>query len=178
LLQRALSTLTKSLGAGLALSIVAAFLFGNEAMYKSSEVLSRTDPNHLYLLVAIVAGAAVAYMLAKPEWGDALPGVAIAVALIPPLAAVGIGIASWNPLVIKGATMILLLNLFGIIAIAVVIFLLMNLSEKESIAESTIKKEDEKLVNENKVIAKVAEQIMVEKSSESIVIKEDIIVSK
>ena len=173
LLQRALSTLTKSLGAGLALSVVAAFLFGNEAMYQSSEVLARTEPSHLYLLVAIVAGAAVTYMLVKPEWGDALPGVAISVALIPPLAAVGIGIASWNPHVIKGAAMILLLNLFGIITIAVVMFLLMNLSEKEAIAKSTVKKEDEKLENENKIIAEVAEQITVSKNN---VIKEDIIV--
>ena len=159
LLQRALSTLTKSLG--------------NEAMYQSSEVLARTEPSHLYLLVAIVAGAAVTYMLVKPEWGDALPGVAISVALIPPLAAVGIGIASWNPHVIKGAAMILLLNLFGIITIAVVMFLLMNLSEKEAIAKSTVKKEDEKLENENKIIAEVAEQITVSKNN---VIKEDIIV--
>ena len=69
--------------------------------------------------------------------------------------------------------MILLLNLFGIITIAVVMFLLMNLSEKEGVAKSTVKKEDEKLENENKIIAEVAEQITVNKSE---VIKEDIVV--
>lgn len=185
LLQRALGTLTKSLAVGLGLSVVAAFLFGHHETYQSAEVMARTSPDLMHLIVAIVAGAAVAYMLARPEWGDALPGVAIAVALIPPLATIGIGIAYLDPIVIKGATMILLLNLFGIIAVSMIIFLLMNLGEKQDIAESTIKKEEEKLENENKAIAEVSEQITVHKNPESgkteldakgkVVIKEDIV---
>ena len=158
-LQRAVSTLSKSFAVGLGLSVIAAFFFGDQAMYETAEVMARTVPSHLHLLVAIVAGAAVAYMLARPEWGDALPGVAIAVALIPPLAAMGIGLASMNAVIIKGATMILLLNLFGIIAVAVVIFLLMNLSEKQKIAESTIKREDEKVEKEKQVIEEVAKEL-------------------
>jgi uncharacterized hydrophobic protein (TIGR00271 family) len=177
LLHRALSTLAKSLGAGLGLSVLAAFFFGNESMYQTAEVLARTEPSHLHLLVAIVAGAAVAYMLARPEWGDALPGVAIAVALVPPLATIGIGIAAGSAMIIKGAAMILLLNLFGIIAVAMVIFLLMNLSEKKSIAESTIKKEKEKIASEHRVIAEVAEQITVSREEAKLVIKEDITVT-
>ncbi|MCD5381298.1 MAG: DUF389 domain-containing protein [Candidatus Pacebacteria bacterium] len=173
-LHRSLSTLTKSLGAGLVLSVIAAFFFGDAAMYETAEVLARTVPSHLHLLVAMVAGAAVAYMLARPEWGDALPGVAIAVALIPPLATIGIGIAAWNAVIIKGATMILLLNLFGIIAVAVIIFLLMNLSEKKHIAESAIKQEAIKNENEQKAIAEVAEQIEVKE--ETVIITENIIV--
>lgn len=174
LLERALRTLTKSLIVGLGLSVLAAFFFGSDLMYETSEVLARTTPSHLDLLVAIVAGAAVAYMLAKPEWGDSLPGVAIAVALVPPLATIGVGIAAGNAMIIKGATMTLFLNLVGIIAVAVVVFLLMNLSEKESIAESTIKREKEKLENENKVIAEVAEQISVKEGEVTTIIHEDI----
>lgn len=176
LFHRALSTLVKSLMVGLALSIVAAF-FGDlsqENLYSLSEVMSRTVPSLLHLSVAIVAGAAVSYTLARPEWSDALPGVAIAVALIPPLATMGIGIASLDMMIFMGATKILALNLFGIIAVAVVIFLLMNLSEKESIAESTVKKEDEKVEEENKIIAEVAVQISESKDKDNIVIHEDI----
>jgi len=175
LFQRALSTLIKSLGAGLFLSVIAAFFFGDAASYQTAEVMARTVPSHLHLLVAIVAGAAVAYVLAKPEWGDALPGVAISVALIPPLATIGIGIASGTAAVIKGATMILFLNLFGIIAISVVIFLLMNLGEKEEIAQSTLKREEERQQTESQVIAKVEEQIIVEKEEKEVVIKEHIV---
>jgi uncharacterized hydrophobic protein (TIGR00271 family) len=174
LLQRAIVTLVKSLGIGLGLSVIAAFFFGDAESYASAEVLARTVPSHLHFLVAIVAGAAVSYMLARPEWGDALPGVAIAVALVPPLATIGVGIAAGSALIIKGASMILFLNLFGIIAVTVMVFLLMNLGEKLSIAESTVKKEDEKLENENKIIAEVAEQITVTKKTKSTVIHEDI----
>lgn len=176
LLSRAITTLIKSLAVGLGLSILAAFFFGDATMYQTAEVMSRTVPSHLHLLVAVVAGAAVAYMLARPEWGDALPGVAIAVALIPPLASIGIGVAYWDVLIIKGATLILFLNLFGIIAVSVVIFLLMNLSEKENIANSTIKREEEKLQNENKAIAEVEENIADLSDEKKQIIKENIIV--
>ncbi len=176
-LSRAFRTLAKSLGIGLLLSTVAAFFFGNEEVWHTAEVLARTDPTHLHLLVALVAGAAVAYVLARPEWNDTLPGVAIAVALIPPLAAIGIGIAALDPMIIRGATMILLLNLFGIIAVAVIIFLLMNLGEKENIAESTIKREKEKIENETRAIAEVSEEIN-GNSEEEAVITEDRIVDK
>lgn len=175
LLHRALTTLVKSLGAGLMLSVLAAFFFGDTLSYQTAEVMARTDPSHLHLLVALVAGAAVTFMLARPEWGDALAGVAIAVALIPPLATIGIGIAATNFLIIKGATMILLLNLFGIITVAVIMFLLMNLGEKESIAVSRVKQEDDKLEKEDKAIAEVAEQISADKESNSTTIHEDII---
>lgn len=173
LLERALGTLLKSLGVGLGLSIFAAFLFGDTNMYTSAEVMARTSPSHLDLLVAIIAGAAVAYMMARPEWDEALPGVAIAVALVPPLATIGVGIAALSATIIKGAAMLLLLNLFGIIAIAVMMFLLMNLSEKEAIARSTVKRVEEEIKNENKIIAEVAEKITIDKERVT-VIKEDI----
>ena len=160
LLERALNTLTKSLLIGLGLSIAVAFFFvSNETMYHTAEVMARTEPSHLHLLVAVVAGAAVAYVLARPEWSDAIPGVAISVALIPPLAAVGVGIAALDPVIIRGASLILVLNLLGIIFTALVIFLLMNLPEKQNIANSTIKREEERLAVEKETIAAVAEQI-------------------
>lgn len=173
LLERALRTLFKSLGVGLGLAVLAAFLFGDTAMYSSSEVMARTSPSYLDLLVAVIAGAAVAYMMARPEWDAALPGVAIAVALVPPLATVGVGIAALSATIIKGAAMLLLLNLFGIITVAVMMFLLMNLGEKEDIAKSTVRRIEEEIENENKVIAEVAEKISADKVQVK-VIKEDI----
>jgi len=174
LLQRALRTLSTSLMIGLGLSVVAAFLFGDATSYQTAEIMARTVPTHLHFLVAIAAGAAVAYVLARPEWGDALPGVAIAVALIPPLATIGVGIAALDAMIIKGATMILLLNLVGIIGVAVVIFLLMNLGEKQKIAESTVRREDEKLAKEKETIAAVATKI----KDTRVVVKEPPIVAE
>ena len=158
---RSIGTLVRSLGIGLLLSVIAAFFFGDTSLYQTSEVMSRatTDQLHLYLVVAIVAGAAVSYVLARPEWSDTLPGTAIAVALIPPLAALGIGIAHLDSEVIKGSTLILGVNLLGIIGSAMVLFLMMNLSEKQNIAESTIKREDERVEQENRVIEEVSKEL-------------------
>ena len=58
------------------------------------EILSRTHPNLFDLAVALAAGLAGAFSMAhKEEINPALPGVAIAVALLPPLGVVGIGLS-------------------------------------------------------------------------------------
>lgn len=161
---RSTSTLVKSLGGALLLSIVGAFLFGNEAMYHSSEVLNRTEPSILHFFVAVVAGAAVAYIMTRPEWSTTLPGVAISVALIPPLATVGVGIAALDAVIVKGASIIFILNLAGIIGTAIVVYLLMNLAEKQKIAESTIKREEQKTEEENEVIEAMEDSLKKESS--------------
>lgn len=161
-LGRSVGTLVRSLGIGLSLSVVAAFFLADSEMYQTAEVMSRasgTNLLHLYLLVSIIAGAAVSYVLARPEWSDTLPGTAIAVALIPPLASLGIGIAHFDAEIIKGTTLLLAVNLLGIIGSAMVVFLMMNLSEKQNIAESTIKREEEKLKQENRVIEEVSNEL-------------------
>lgn len=54
------------------------------------QLLDRTAPNLLDLGVAVAAGAAGGYVLVRKEASSALPGVGIAVALVPPLASLGI----------------------------------------------------------------------------------------
>src|SRR3989338_3145539 len=57
----------------------------------TSEILLRTHPTPLDLIIALASGAAAAYALSKKSIGAALPGVAIAVAIMPPICVVGIG---------------------------------------------------------------------------------------
>ncbi|ELS04481.1 putative membrane protein [Xenococcus sp. PCC 7305] len=57
-----------------------------------SEILGRTTPNSLDLGVALAAGAAAAFANTRRSIANALPGVAISVALVPPLSVVGIGL--------------------------------------------------------------------------------------
>ena len=54
------------------------------------EILSRTNPEGGDLLVALCAGTAASYMMVRKEALSALPGVAIAVALVPPLCVSGV----------------------------------------------------------------------------------------
>ena len=65
-----------------------------------SEILARANPNLLDLGVAMISGTAGAFALTRRSIGNALPGVAISVALVPPLCVVGIGLALGSGLVI------------------------------------------------------------------------------
>lgn len=152
-LGRSLLTLTKSLVIGLGLSILATLFFGDGLI--TNEIASRIEPSFIHFMVAVVAGAAVSFALARPEWSETLPGIAISVALIPPLAVIGVGIAMLDMSVIAGSTVMLIMNLFGIVFSAMVSFSLMNLYEKQNIATSTIKREDKKQQEEQAAIEAV-----------------------
>jgi uncharacterized hydrophobic protein (TIGR00271 family) len=54
------------------------------------EILARTNPKMAELLIGLCAGIAAAYMLIHRETVSVLPGVAISVALVPPLCAAGL----------------------------------------------------------------------------------------
>lgn len=157
-LGRSFITLIKSLIIGLTLAVFAALLFGDASTFLSHEVLIRTEPDLLHFLVAFVAGLAVSFALAQPQWSETIPGIAISVALIPPLAVIGVGIAAFDLNIIVGSFVLFVVNLFGIIFAAMISFSLMNLYQKQNIAASTIKKEEERLEEEKKVIEQQAHE--------------------
>nr|MBN1228700.1 amino acid permease [Anaerolineae bacterium] len=97
------------------------------------EVLARTRPNLLDLLVALVSGAAGAYAIANEDVSEALPGVAIAAALMPPVATIGIGIALGNIGVALGSTLLFVTNLVAIIFASAVIFLLLGIRPRRNL---------------------------------------------
>jgi hypothetical protein len=86
------------------------------------EVLSRTRPSPIDLGIALAGGAAAAYALAQPQLSAALPGVAIATALMPPLCTVGVGISLRSPEIALGAFLLFLTNLVTISFAGIVVF--------------------------------------------------------
>jgi len=84
-------------------------------MALTSELEARGAPNALDLGVAFVSGLAASYCLARPKLSGALAGVAIAAALVPPIATTGIGISLGEMEVAKGAAL-----LFGTNVVAIV----------------------------------------------------------
>ena len=110
---------------GIALTILIAFLATELIGFKipGSEILARTEPTLLDLGVAISAGVAGAFAKIRRSVSDAIPGVAISVALVPPLCVVGIGLATSDFKFSIGAFILFLTNLVGIIISADIIFL-------------------------------------------------------
>ena len=106
------------------------------------------SPDVISAFVALVAGLAASYALIRPQLSASLPGVVVSVALIPPLAVTGIGIARLEWSIIADSFVLFLLNVGLIVFASSVVFSLTHLYTKQSVAEMAIKKEDERLRKE------------------------------
>lgn len=84
--------------AALVIGLVVGFLARWTGFAMTSELLARGKPTLLDLGIAFVSGVAASYCLARPKLSGALAGVAIAAALVPPIATVGIsvGLGQYN----------------------------------------------------------------------------------
>lgn len=153
LIARSTTTFLKASAVAIFTAAAATLVFSPFAPI-TNEILLRTEPSLIYVGVAIVAGLAVSYSLAQPALSATLPGIAVSVALIPPLATIGIGIANLDIQVATGAFTLYLVNVLGIIFSSMFIFAFMNLYTKRKIAEKIVKKEDCRVEKENEVAEK------------------------
>ena len=92
------------------------------ALVLPGELLARTEPTTLDLGIALAAGAAGAYVLIRKEALAALPGAAISVALVPPLATIGASLELGEGDLARGAGLLYITNLAGIIFAAIAVF--------------------------------------------------------
>lgn len=94
----------------------------------TTEMAARASPTLLDLGVAIISGIAGAYAHARAEIAKSLAGVAIAVALIPPIATTGIGIGWLDWTIVFGSFLLFLTNLAGIVLAAAATFFWLGFS--------------------------------------------------
>jgi len=92
------------------------------------EVTSRTRPSPIDLTIALAGGMAAAFALVMPSISAALPGVAIATALMPPLCTIGIGVAMGRWDVAGGAALLFLTNAVTIAFAAMLVFFALGFS--------------------------------------------------
>jgi uncharacterized hydrophobic protein (TIGR00271 family) len=111
-------------GAGLAILVGAVVGLFVPMDAPTAEIVGRTRPTLLDLAVALISGTAGAYAQCRRNVLGALAGVAIAVALVPPLAATGIGLTLGSLAVASGALLLFLTNLSAITAAGSIVFAL------------------------------------------------------
>ena len=87
-----------------------------------TELLARTRPSPIDLTIALAGGMAAAYALAQPQLSAALPGVAIATALMPPLCTIGVSAALGRWDMAGGALLLFITNAVTISFAGILIF--------------------------------------------------------
>lgn len=137
----------RSVVLGLVGAIIVAFLFGGLAL--PALLLATAAPSVAYLVVSVVAGAAASFAFIKEQLSVTLPGTAIAVTLIPPLAATGIALAGLEMEVVSRAFLLFLVNMAGIVFGSMVVFALANFHTKKELAAKEVKKEERQQEKEN-----------------------------
>lgn len=129
LLRLAVEAALKGIALAVGLSIVLTAL--SPLRILTPEIMSRIHPNLFDLAVALASGAAGAYAIARKDVAAALPGVAIAAALIPPLSVAGVGLAIADLSIAGGGGLLFITNLIAITLAGSVTLLLLGFRPTE-----------------------------------------------
>ncbi len=139
LLRRSSFTVLKGILLTIGVSWLATSIIGLDTV--DSEIMSRVKPTLIDFGIAMAAGAAGAFANTRRSISSAMPGVAIAVALVPPLSVVGIGLAQGESDIAFGALLLFLTNLICIIFFGSLVFLFQSYGNlgraKKGLAMST-----------------------------------------
>ncbi|MCL1587078.1 MAG: DUF389 domain-containing protein [Actinomycetia bacterium] len=129
--------------AGVAASIALAFIIGAwvpqlTPLSANSQVQSRINPNIIDMGIALAAGAAGAFASVNKRVSASIAGVAIAVALVPPLGVVGLTLHEGMIGDAFGAFTLFLTNLVSIILAAMIVFALTGFAPVSKMKENAI----------------------------------------
>ncbi len=121
---------------GAALVILIAWLFANLVprdivASNNSQVAGRVSPGLVDFVAAIATGAVGAFALVRSDVGDTLPGVAIAISLVPPLAVVGLTLEAGQLHQALGALLLFGANVAAILATGAIVMLVYGVHRVE-----------------------------------------------
>ncbi len=109
-----------AIGIGVLMGLIAPAVIDTAS---NTQILARTSPTTLDLITAVAAGAAGAYGLSRPDVSDSLPGVAIAISLVPPLTVVGISYSQGDWAAGNGALLLFATNMVAILCVGGLTFI-------------------------------------------------------
>ena len=127
-----------ALGVGVTVGISALMSSWLLVAYVDGQILSRTNPNLLEMIVAVASGIVAAFAHSRYKLVSSVAGIAVAVALVPPLCVTGIGInqselisarfsnvlvTSLTHRLASGSFLLFITNLIGIAGAAAIVFI-------------------------------------------------------
>ncbi|UPW07275.1 TIGR00341 family protein [Gordonia terrae] len=104
--------------------VVAQLLPNPTAVLNNSQVVGRTSPTLMDLLAALATGLVGSIAVTRRDLGDVLPGVAIAISLVPPLAVTGVCFGSGSPSLAIGAFILFASNMVAMIITCAVVLVI------------------------------------------------------
>ncbi|HEY1095307.1 MAG TPA: DUF389 domain-containing protein [Glycomyces sp.] len=124
-MRRSLLFVLASVVAVVAIGFLFALILPNPTnVLSNSQVVSRVSPTLTdHLAAAVATGFAGSIAIARRDVGDVLPGVAIAISLVPPLAVVGVCLGSRQPELALGALVLFASNMVVLIIAAVIVLM-------------------------------------------------------
>lgn len=104
------------------IGVVAAFVVPDIDLQTNPQITGRTSPTVVDLIAAIATGFAGAVGLSRRDVAAVLPGVAIAISLVPPLAVVGICLGEGSISLALGALLLFVSNLVSMVIAGTLLF--------------------------------------------------------
>jgi uncharacterized hydrophobic protein (TIGR00271 family) len=109
--------------------VIGVFTAPLDSYQSNSQVLGRVSPGLIDLLAALATGMVGAFALVRADIADTLPGVAIAISLVPPLAVVGLLLEVQRYGDAAGAALLFATNIAAIVATGTLVLLLYRVRE-------------------------------------------------
>jgi uncharacterized hydrophobic protein (TIGR00271 family) len=150
LIGRSFYTFIKSVGVALLAGFAISFLFAGDGsgFVFPLGIVAGGSQSLMYAVVAVIAGFAAAFAVTKPHLNETMPGVAISVALVPPLAVAGVGLSFLNWEVTSNALLLFAVNVIGVVFSAMVVFALFRFGVKRTVTHEVLKEEEKVLEQE------------------------------
>jgi uncharacterized hydrophobic protein (TIGR00271 family) len=117
--------------AGMATAVAVGFILGQTAgsafdPTNNAQIMARTAPRLVDLAAALATGLAGAFAVGRKDVSDTLPGVAIAISLVPPLTNAGILLSAGRADLAMGSLLLFVTNYFAILITGALVFALMG----------------------------------------------------
>jgi uncharacterized hydrophobic protein (TIGR00271 family) len=123
----------------------------------SSQVAARVNPRIIDLVAALATGAVGAFALVRADVSDTLPGVAIAISLVPPLCVVGLTLDAGKTSQAGGALLLFVTNVAAILFTGVVVMAIFKVHKTRNIGASP----EQKQINRRNAVLVVIALVLV-----------------